>query len=168
VAYFVGLFLIIVISNLLGRVPFQFTYTSRIVFNLVLSSQVIFSAYLYNYAKYGINRLNPLLFINIDIILIKFARTLIELISIVARIFSLAIRLFANMLAGHIMLHRLVGSLFVVTRLSSLVLIKKLIILVSSLPVLSFILSLERAVAVLQAYVFIVLARLYIAEVDLY
>jgi len=89
---------------------------------------------------------------------------IIEIVSYISRVFSLAIRLFANMVAGHALLHIISGSvLVVIKKISSFSVFLSFISLFPIFILLSIIL-LEFGVAFLQAYVFIVLFSIYLND----
>jgi len=81
----------------------------------------------------------------------------IEIISHIAKIFSLAIRLFANIMSGHILLHILTGFVFKIGKFNLLVTLIPVIILI-------LVFFLEYAVTLLQAYVLITLVAIYFEE----
>jgi F-type H+-transporting ATPase subunit a len=85
----------------------------------------------------------------------------VEFISYFSRVFSLAIRLFANMMAGHTLLKILIG--FSWTMLNA----HTLLMVVALLPwvVVTLVMALEFVISFLQAYVFVVLICLYIHDV---
>ena len=86
---------------------------------------------------------------------------IIELISYIARVFSLAIRLFANMMSGHTLLKILAGFSWSILNSGDFFLIFSLLPTVVIIAV-SF---LEVAIAFLQAYVFVILLCIYINDV---
>jgi len=96
--------------NLLGRLPFNFTLTSVAVFNLTIAFYIIAGSYSSSSVRYALNLFNPALFESITIRVIKSARAVLEVISVTVRVFSLAIRLFANRFAGHVLLHGLLTA----------------------------------------------------------
>lgn len=82
---------------------------------------------------------------------------IIEIVSHIAKIFSLAIRLFANMMSGHVLLHILTGFVFNLGKINFIFsLIPLLLILI--------IFSLEYGITFLQAYVFVTLLAIYFEE----
>ena len=156
--YIFCLFLFIAAANLYGIFPYGFTITSQLSVTLCLSITVFLVAILlglwHNGAKFF--RLfyptgTPLFIAPILII--------IETISFLFRPVSLALRLFANMIAGHIMIKIFAG--FVVLMLES-----KWMGCFSILPVLlnALLIGFEVIVATLQAYVFTILACIYVND----
>jgi len=153
-----SLFMFVLVCNLLGMVPGSFTVTSHLVVTAALAAIVILTVIIYGIAKHGAHffglfvpkGVHPLMLI----ILVP-----IEVISFVSRPISLSVRLFANLLAGHIALKIFAG--FVAT----LIFAGGWIVL-SPLPLLLTIaiIALEFLVAVLQAYVFAVLTCIYLHD----
>lgn len=153
-----SLFMFVLVCNLLGMIPGSFTVTSHLVVTAALAAIVILTVIIYGIAKHGAHffglfvpkGVHPLMLI----ILVP-----IEVISFVSRPISLSVRLFANLLAGHIALKIFAG--FVAT----LIFAGGWIVL-SPLPLLLTvaIVALEFLVAVLQAYVFAVLTCIYLHD----
>lgn len=93
---------------------------------------------------------------NVPVLLLPFL-AVIEVISHVAKIFSLAIRLFANMMSGHVLLHILTGFVLDLGKKSILFTIFPSILIFS-------IVCLEYGITALQAYVFLTLLAIYFEE----
>lgn len=158
ILYFV--FWLILISNLVGLIPYSYTVTSSFVWTFYLSLSLfiginILGIYQHSYAIFVFGnpagsplRLAPLI-------------ASVELISYISRVFSLAIRLFANRRAGHTLLKILIGFSWV--RLNS----KTLVVFFAIVPwvVVTLVRGLEFVIAFLQAYVFVTLISLYINDV---
>ena len=154
------LFLYIFFSNALGMIPMTVTITSHFMFTLFLSltffiANNIIGAY-YHRENYFVLFLPE----GVPVVIIPFL-ILIEYVSYTSRIFSLAIRLFANMMSGHILMKILISFIWVF--LSSGIAQA----LVSSVPlmVIFAVIGLETCIAFLQAYVFIVLIAIYLNDV---
>ncbi|MEM9939007.1 MAG: F0F1 ATP synthase subunit A [Pseudomonadota bacterium] len=153
------LFFFIFAANLIGMFPYAFTTTSHIVVTATLALLVISIVILYGFYKNGIGFLK--LFAPagapwyIYLILIP-----IEVVSFLARPLTLALRLFANMLAGHIILKIFAG--FVVTGITA----GGIGLLVTPLAFAMGIAlnALEFLVAGLQAYVFAILTCVYLND----
>ncbi|MFN3745465.1 MAG: F0F1 ATP synthase subunit A [Hyphomicrobiaceae bacterium] len=152
-----SLFIFVLICNLLGMVPGSFTVTSHIVVTAALALLVIGIVIVYGVATQGAHFLK--LFVpDVPPALLPLMVP-IEIISFLSRPLSLSVRLFANMLAGHIALKifaGFVGSLLAAGAWG----------LISPLPLLLTIAltALEVLVAVLQAYVFAVLTCVYLND----
>lgn len=146
------LFIFILIANLIGLIPFSFTVTSHIIVTFALALVVFVGVTIIGIVRHGFRFLTlfvphgvplPLLVILVPI----------EVLSYFIRPFTLAIRLFANMLAGHTMLAIFGGFAASIG-------------LLAVLPVAidTALIALELLVAVLQAYVFAILTCLYLAD----
>jgi len=98
---------------------------------------------------------------NVPDILLPFL-VIIEIISYISRTFSLAIRLFANMVAGHALLHILINS--VTSNIKLITNIYVLPFVIIPVALLIAIILLELGIAFLQAYVFIVLFSIYLND----
>ena len=152
-----SLFIFVLICNVIGLVPGAFTVTSHIVVTAALALLVIGIVIVYGVATQGSHFLKlfvpdvpaPLLVLMVPI----------EVVSFLSRPLSLSVRLFANMLAGHIALKIFAG--FVGSLLAA-----GLWGVISPLPLFLTIAltALELLVAVLQAYVFAVLTCVYLHD----
>ncbi len=154
-----SLFMFVFFANLLGLLPFSYTVTSQIVVTFALAMLVMTIVVSYGIYRHGVHFLR--LFVPSGVHwLLYFILIPIEPISFVARPISLSVRLFANMLAGHITLKVFGG--FVVLLLGS----GTAAALLAPLPLIGIILltALELLVAVLQAYVFAILTCVYLND----
>ena len=151
----VGLFLFILINNLFGLLPFVFTGTRHLVFTGIISLglwrgfTVVY--FFHNRAQF----LAHLVPIGTPVLLVPFM-VIIELVRSLMRPLTLAVRLAANMIAGHLLLDLCATPLITRRPLAQ-------ICFFMALMALS---SLELGVAVIQAYVFTRLRALYLAEVN--
>ncbi|MFC0217238.1 F-type H+-transporting ATPase subunit a [Pseudochelatococcus lubricantis] len=153
-----SLFTFVLIANLLGLLPYAFTVTSHIIVTAALALLVIFTVIGYGVAKHGAKFLNIFVPSGVPGWLLPLI-VAIEVVSFISRPVSLSVRLFANMLAGHIALKIFAG--FVAALLAG-----GFAAFLSPLP-LAFtvaLTALEVLVAVLQAYVFAVLTSLYLHD----
>jgi F-type H+-transporting ATPase subunit a len=153
-----SLFIFILILNLFGMVPYGFTVTSHIIVTFALAAIVILTVIGYGIMRHGTRFFA--LFVpsgvhwSMLIILIP-----IEVISFISRPISLSVRLFANMLAGHIALKIFAG--FVATLLGAGV---WAVLAPLPLALTVALTALEVLVAVLQAYVFATLTSIYLND----
>lgn len=154
-----SLFMFILVANLWGMFPYFFTVTSHIVVTAAMAMSVILTVIVYGLWRHKLHFFKLFVPSGVPAVLLPFI-TLIEILSFISRPISLSIRLFANMLAGHITLKVFAG--FVVA-LSSLGFVG---ILGAILPLLAAIAltALEFLVAALQAYVFAILTCLYLND----
>jgi F-type H+-transporting ATPase subunit a len=152
------LFMFIFVSNMLGMIPGFFTVTSHIVVTAALAALVFLTVLFVGFAKNGIRFLKLFVPSGVPILILPLV-ILIEIISFLSRPISHSVRLFANMLAGHITLKVFGG--FVVMLLGA-----GTFAALSPLPLLMAIAltALEVLVAFLQAYVFTMLTCMYLND----
>lgn len=154
------IFMVIALSNIIGMVPFFFTLTSHLSVTLALAATSFIGLNLVAIRRHGLKFFNLFIPAGAPPAVRPFL-VLIEFISYFARVFSLAIRLFANMTAGHTLLKILAGYVsFVACMLGVWV----------ATGVLGFVLivaivGLEIFIALLQAYVFTMLVCVYLNDV---
>nr|QAA11057.1 ATP synthase F0 subunit 6 [Stenopus scutellatus] len=151
---FVSLFSIIVFNNFLGLIPYIFTSTSHLAMTLSLALPMWFNFMIYGWINNTQHMFAHLVPQGTPGVLMPFM-VLIETVSNMIRPGTLAVRLAANMMAGHLLLSLLGNNGPQATNLILVILIFSQILL----------LMLEAAVAVIQSYVFSVLSTLYAAEV---
>jgi len=155
------LFLCLIFGNCIGLLPFSFTVTSSFILtftfsfiyfigiNIVAIYSVGFLAFFKMFLPSG----TPLVIVPLLV--------LIELVSYIARLFSLAIRLFANMMAGHTLLKILINPSFL------LIIVAPAFISFAIIPwlIVSIIFVLEILISCLQAYVFLILICIYTNDI---
>ena len=154
-----SLFMFVLTANLLGMIPGFFTVTSHIIVTFALALLVIGTVVIYGFMKHGTHFLGLFVPSGVPAWLLPFI-VVIELISFLSRPISLSLRLFANMLAGHIALKVFAG--FVVSLLAA----GGALTILAPLPLLMAValMALEFLVAALQAYVFTVLTCIYLND----
>lgn len=154
-----SLFFFIIFANLNGNIPYGYTLTTSMIVSIGLSFTIFVGVTIVAFEKHGIHFFAFFVPSGTPLGLVPLL-VLIELISYLARAFSLGIRLFANMVAGHTLLKILSGFLWGMFT-SSL-----LIFVVTLIPFSIFIalIGLEVAVSVIQAYVFTILTCSYIKD----
>jgi F-type H+-transporting ATPase subunit a len=151
------IFILILFSNLVGLLPFAFTPTSHLILTLAIAFSCNLGLILIGFYENGIKFLlvfvpkgGPLWLMPLIII--------IEFFSYLLRTLSLSIRLFANMMAGHTLLHIL--SSFIVAFINNGFLAISLFPFILVVAVL----VLELGIAFLQAYVFLILLCIYLND----
>jgi F-type H+-transporting ATPase subunit a len=147
------LFVFILFCNVLGLVPYSFTPTSHIIVTFAMALFVFLGVTIIGFARHGAHFLSFFVPKGVPFVLLLLLVP-IEIISYFVRPFSLSIRLFANMLAGHTMLKVFGG--FVV-----------MLGIYAGWAPLAFIVAftgLELLIAFLQAYVFAILTCLYLND----
>lgn len=154
-----GLFMMIVILNLFGLIPYTFSPTSHIAITFGLSFSIFIGVTLLGMVNYGINYFSMFMPAGSPLALAPFM-IVIEIISHTAKAISLGVRLAANITAGHILFAILSGFVW------KMLIAGGFISLGSVFPMLIVLLVtvIEMAVAVIQAYVFSLLTSIYISE----
>lgn len=154
------LFIYILTNNLLGLIPYVFTPTSHLIVTLGMSFTVFFGVTILGFMIHGIRYLNILKPTGVSKILIPLI-VAIESVSYCMRAISLGVRLAANMLAGHALLHIISGFTWQFLIHPS-VIIK--IVTIIPFVILVALTGLELIIAFLQSYVFTVLTCSYIND----
>ena len=148
-----SLFLFILFGNVLGMVPYNFTYTSHIVVTFGLAGFIFIAVTIIGLAKHGVSFLKFFVPSGVPIALLPILIP-IEVISYLVRPLSLSLRLFANMIAGHTMLKVFASFIVLLGLLGGWAPLLLVIILT----------GFEIMIAVLQAYVFTILCCLYLND----
>jgi F-type H+-transporting ATPase subunit a len=153
------IFMFILACNLLGLLPFSFSITSQLVITFALALVVILVVLAVGFSRHGLHFLKLFVPSGVTIWLLPFI-VVIEVISFLIRPVTLSVRLFANMLAGHITLKVMAG--FVTALLGAGIATW----IVAPLPFLANValLGFELFVAVLQAYIFTILSCVYLND----
>jgi len=155
-------FIFIFLLNLTALIPFSFCLTSNLWFSLSLSFSVWFGVTTLALIVRGKKFFSGFVPKNIESNELKVFITIIEVISYVARALSLGIRIFANMLAGHSLVH-------ILSDLTATCLVEfdnmglKLAGIFPAI-ILSFILIIEFGICFLQGLVFVILTAIYLKE----
>ncbi len=154
-----SLFAFVLVLNLFGMIPGSFTVTSHIIVTFALAMVVMGTVVVYGFIRHGVGFLKLFMPSDVPKWLLPFIM-LIEVVSFFSRPISLSLRLFANLLGGHIAL-KVFGS-FVVALTTAGVGYSLLAPLPLAMTVA--LTAFEFMVAVLQAYVFTVLTCIYLND----
>nr|YP_009990241.1 ATP synthase F0 subunit 6 [Panulirus penicillatus]QNN01856.1 ATP synthase F0 subunit 6 [Panulirus penicillatus] len=151
-----SLFSLIVFNNSLGLLPYIFTSSSHMAMTLALALPIWVTLMVYGWLKHTQHMFAHLVPQGTPSILMPFM-VVIESISNLIRPWTMAIRLAANMIAGHLLLTLLSqsGPHMTSSTLLYILIISQILLLL-----------LESAVAVIQSYVFTVLGTLYTSEIN--
>lgn len=152
-----SLFLFIFCGNLLGMIPYGFTFTSHIIVTFSLAGIVILSVTILGFVKHGTHFLKLFCPSEAPVYILPLLIP-IEIMSYFTRLVSLSVRLFANMMAGHVMLKLFAG--FVILLAGTGFFPVAVLPFVVNIAVIGF----EILVATLQAYVFTVLTCIYLND----
>jgi F-type H+-transporting ATPase subunit a len=147
-----SLFMFILVGNLLGMVPYSFTFTSHIIVTFALASVVFIGVTILGFVKHGMRFFGMFVPPGAPIAMWPLLIP-IEVISYLSRPISLSVRLFANMLAGHTLVKVIAGFIGIMGVFGIL-----------PLAVVVALTGLEILIAFLQAYVFAILTCLYIND----
>jgi F-type H+-transporting ATPase subunit a len=153
------LFFFILFGNLLGVFPYFFTFTSHIAVTLALALLVFILVTTVAIQEHGWHFLSYFVPEGIPKLLLPLL-VVIEVISYLSRIISLSVRLFANMMAGHVMLEVFGAFIIMLAGLGFLGYFPAGL----SLALNTILIGFELLVAVLQAYVFAVLTCIYLHD----
>jgi F-type H+-transporting ATPase subunit a len=153
------LFMFILVANVIGLVPYTFTVTSHIIITASLALLVFFTVIIYGFYKNGLHFFGLFVPSGIPIYILPLI-VFIEVLSFMSRPLSHSVRLFANMLAGHITVKvfasfiTLLGGLGI-AGMAGAVLPLAMVVALTALDLL---------VAFLQAYVFAILTCIYLND----
>jgi len=164
IPFIYSLFFFIIISNLVGNVPYNYTIATSLIVSLGLSFTIFIGVTILGLYRHQVKFFSFFIPAGTPLGLVPLL-VLIEFISYIARAFSLGVRLFANMVAGHTLLKILSGLL---TKLFTSSII---VFFVTLIPFGIFVAlcGLELAVSIIQAYVFSILVSSYLKDaIDLH
>jgi F-type H+-transporting ATPase subunit a len=154
-----SLFIFILTANMVGMFPYFFTPTTQIIVTFTMAMIVIGTVLIVGFAKNGLKFLKlfvpsgipwPLYFLVVPI----------EIFSFLSRPISLSVRLFANMLAGHIVLKVFAGLVIAMWAAGAIGVVGSVLPLALTVGLM----ALEFLVAFLQAYVFAILTCIYLND----
>ena len=153
------LFMVVLMGNLLGLVPYAFTYTSHIIVTGTLALFVVLMATLVGLVRHKLHFFSLFMPSGVPLYMAPLIIP-IEIISYLSRPVSLSIRLCANMMMGHTMLKLIAGFS------ASLIFLSFGLKLVGILPffVNTALIGLELLIAFIQAYVFAILTCIYLKD----
>jgi F-type H+-transporting ATPase subunit a len=145
-------FAFVLTGNLLGMIPYSFTFTSHIIVTFAMAIVIFIAVTVLGFVKHGMHFFT--FFVPPGTPLVMYTLMIpIEILSYLSRPISLAVRLFANMMAGHILLKVIAGFVAAMGVFGIL-----------PLALVVALTGLELIIAFLQAYVFTILTCLYIND----
>jgi F-type H+-transporting ATPase subunit a len=147
-----SIFLFILFGNLFGMIPFAFTFTSHIIVTFSLAIVVFLVSLIVEVKHKGIGFFSRFLPSGVPALMIPVIVP-VEVLSFVFRPISLSVRLFANMLAGHIILKIFAGCTIMMGILGVIPLALNVVFM-----------GFECFVAILQAYIFTILSCAYLND----
>ena len=149
-----SLFMFVLIGNMVGMIPYQFTFTSHIIVTFALAAVVFIGVTILGFINHGIKFFTFFYIPGVPFYMHPLLIP-IEVISYLSRPISLSVRLFANMLAGHTLLLKVFAGFVVSMPFFTGVFPLAFIVALTGLEIL---------IAFLQAYVFAILTCLYIND----
>jgi F-type H+-transporting ATPase subunit a len=155
-----SLFMFILVANVISIIPYTFTVTSHIIVTAAFALLVFFTVLIYGFYRNGVKFFKIFAPPGIPIYILPLV-VAIEIISFLSRPLSHSVRLFANMLAGHITLKVFAGFVTLLgTSLGTIGWIGGVVPLAMTVALT----ALELLVAFLQAYVFAILTCIYLND----
>jgi F-type H+-transporting ATPase subunit a len=154
-----SIFMFIAVSNLIGIIPYTFTIASHLIVTAALALLVFFTVLIYGFYKNGLKFFKLFVPSGIPVFILPLV-VFIEVFSFFLRPVSHSVRLFANMLAGHIALKVFASFVPLLAALG----IAGYFGAVLPLGMVIALTALELLVAFLQAYVFTILTCIYIND----
>nr|YP_009536311.1 ATP synthase F0 subunit 6 [Rhipicentor nuttalli]AYN50576.1 ATP synthase F0 subunit 6 [Rhipicentor nuttalli] len=145
-------FIFILMMNFIGLLPYVFTPTSHLIVSMFLAFPLWMSLIIFTL----LNKFNMIMCHLVPMgspVYLSFFMVLIETVSNLIRPITLSVRLTANMISGHLLIH-LLSSISIFGHL----------FLIMCLPLMLLLLVLETAVALIQSFVFVILISLYVNE----
>nr|BCG67096.1 ATP synthase subunit 6 [Amblyomma testudinarium] len=150
--FLISIMFIILFSNFFGLFPYIFTPSSHLIFTMFYAFSIWISLMIFSI----LNKFNKIMTHLVPLgspIMLSFFMVLIETVSNLIRPITLSVRLTANMISGHLLIH-LLSSMMLEMQFFMFMIIIMIMLLI-----------LETAVAFIQSYVFMTLISLYINEV---
>ena len=154
-----SLFSFVLVANLLGMFPYFFTVTSHVIVTASLALFVVVLVVVVGITKHGLGWFKLFVPHGVPLAILPFI-SLIEIISFLSRPISLGLRLFGNMLAGHIVLKVFAGFVVSLLALGGVGILGSLAPMAMAVALT----ALEFLVAGLQAFVFAILTCVYLND----
>lgn len=154
-----AIFMFVLMANLIGVIPYTFSVTSHLIITLALALLVFLTVFLYGLYKNGLKFFKLFVPHGIPMYILPLI-VVIEIISFLSRPVSHSVRLFANMLAGHITLKVFAGFVAGLGALGTAGVFGAVL----PLAMTTALSALEILVAFLQAYVFAILTCIYLND----
>jgi F-type H+-transporting ATPase subunit a len=154
-----SLFMFVLFGNLLGLLPYAFTFTSHIAVTFALAAIVFVLITVVGIAKHGTHWFTYFFPEGAPKALAPVIIP-IEMISYLSRPISLSVRLFANMVAGHVMLKVFATFVVMIGSVGAIGYVGAALPLAMNVALIGF----ELLVAFLQAYVFAILTSIYLHD----
>ena len=153
------LFVVVLCGNFLGMIPYSFTYTSHLAVTAGLSLLVFFTVLIIGIARHGTHFFSLFVPPGVPLWLLWLV-VLIEIVSFLSRPITLSVRLFANMVAGHVLMKVIAGFAIMFASMGGIAWVATLLPVALNIVMIGF----EFFIAFIQAYVFAVLTCIYLRD----
>ncbi|MCD8562536.1 MAG: F0F1 ATP synthase subunit A [Alphaproteobacteria bacterium] len=153
------LFMVVLMGNVLGLLPYSFTYTSHIIVTAILAFMIFLMVTILGFVNHGTHFLSLFSPPGVPFAL-KLFIVPIEILSFMIRPVTLSVRLFANMLAGHLMLKVFAGFSTMMALMGFGGVLAGLVPMIFNVALY----ALELLVALMQAYIFAILSSIYLKD----
>lgn len=153
------LFVMVLMGNFLGMIPYSFTYTSHLAVTAALALMVFFTVLVIGIARHGTHFFSLFVPPGVPGWLIWLV-VLIEIVSFISRPITLSVRLFANMVAGHVLMKVIAGFAIMFATAGGFAWLGTLLPVAFNIVMIGF----EFFIAFIQAYVFAVLTCIYLKD----
>lgn len=154
-----AIFMFVLVTNMLGLLPYSFTVASHLIVTVALALLVFFTVIIYGFYKNGLKFFKLFVPHGIPLIILPLV-VAIEVISFLSRPISHSVRLFANMLAGHVTLKVFASFIGMLGAAGAAGVVGAALPLAMTIAIT----ALEVLVAFLQAYVFAILTCIYLND----
>jgi len=153
------LFVMVLIGNFLGMIPYSFTYTSHLAVTAGLALLVFFTVLIIGIARHGFHFFSLFVPSGVPLWLLWLV-VLIEIVSFISRPITLSVRLFANMVAGHVLMKVIAGFAIMFASMGGVAWVGTLLPIAFNVVMVGF----EFFIGFIQAYVFAVLTCIYLRD----
>lgn len=153
------LFVMVLVGNFLGMIPYSFTYTSHLAVTAGLALLVFFTVLIIGIARHGFHFFSLFVPPGVPMWLLWLV-VLIEIVSFISRPITLSVRLFANMVAGHVLMKVIAGFAIMFASMGGIAWLGTLLPVAFNIVMIGF----EFFIAFIQAYVFAVLTCIYLRD----
>jgi len=152
-------FMVVAMGNMLGMVPYSFTYTSHLAVTASMALMIFAIVMVAGVIRHGLHFFS--LFVPSDVPMWMMPLVVaIEVVSFISRPVTLSVRLFANMVAGHVLMKVIAGFAIMFASLGGVAWLGALLPVAFNVIMIGF----EFFIAFIQAYVFAVLTCIYLKD----
>lgn len=153
------MFMMVLVGNMLGMIPYSFTYTSHLAVTASLALLVFFIVLIVGIVRHGVHFFHLFVPPGVPLWLIWLV-ILIEIVSFISRPITLSVRLFANMVAGHVLMKVIAGFAIMFATVGGFAWLGTILPVAFNIVMVGF----EFFIAFIQAYVFAVLTCIYLRD----